>query len=158
MAIKVGINGFGRIGRNIMRAAMGDAELDFVAVNDLTNAATLAHLLKYDSILGNLKAEISSRDDRITVGKDEFQVLSIKDPAQLRQERPGRQHFTDRDRVDPDRLVRVDVERYRQVPEPLPEARDILAVPHRLVQQVRRHRRKEEDDENAVNRVHQGYR
>ena len=83
MAIKVGINGFGRIGRNIMRAAMGDSQFDFVAVNDLTNAATLAHLLKYDSILGNLKADISSKDDRISVGKDEFQVLSIKDPAQL---------------------------------------------------------------------------
>ena len=83
MAIKVGINGFGRIGRNIMRAAMGDAEIDFVAVNDLTNAQTLAHLLKYDSILGNLKADISASGDRIKVNKDEFQVLSVKDPAQL---------------------------------------------------------------------------
>jgi glyceraldehyde 3-phosphate dehydrogenase len=83
MAIKVGINGFGRIGRNIMRAALGNREIDFVAVNDLTNAATLAHLLKYDSILGNLKADISAKDDRISVDGDEFQVLSIKDPAQL---------------------------------------------------------------------------
>ncbi|HXG56347.1 MAG TPA: type I glyceraldehyde-3-phosphate dehydrogenase [Vicinamibacterales bacterium] len=83
MAIKVGINGFGRIGRNIMRAAMGDAHLDFVAVNDLTNAETLAHLLKYDSILGNLKADITATGDRISVNKEEFQVLSIKDPAQL---------------------------------------------------------------------------
>ena len=83
MAIKVGINGFGRIGRNIMRAALGNADFDFVAVNDLTNAKTLAHLLKYDSILGNLKEETSAKDDRITVGKDEFQVLSVKDPAQL---------------------------------------------------------------------------
>ena len=83
MAIKVGINGFGRIGRNIMRAAMGDSNFDFVAVNDLTSAATLAHLLKYDSILGNLKADISASSDRIKVNKDEFQVLSIKDPAQL---------------------------------------------------------------------------
>jgi glyceraldehyde 3-phosphate dehydrogenase len=83
MAIKVGINGFGRIGRNIMRAAMGDANFDFVAVNDLTNAATLAHLLKYDSILGNLNADISAAGDRIKVNKDEFQVLSVKDPAQL---------------------------------------------------------------------------
>ena len=83
MAIKVGINGFGRIGRNIMRAAMGDREIDFVAVNDLTNAETLAHLLKYDSILGNLKADISAKGDRIAVGSDEFQVLSVKDPAQL---------------------------------------------------------------------------
>jgi glyceraldehyde 3-phosphate dehydrogenase len=83
MAIKVGINGFGRIGRNIMRAAMGKSGIDIVAVNDLTNAATLAHLLKYDSILGNLKADISATGDRIKVNKDEFQVLSIKDPAQL---------------------------------------------------------------------------
>jgi glyceraldehyde 3-phosphate dehydrogenase len=83
MAIKVGINGFGRIGRNIMRAAMGDGDIDFVAVNDLTNAATLAHLLKYDSILGNLKADITASGDRISVGKESFQVLSVKDPAQL---------------------------------------------------------------------------
>src|SRR3954464_523913 len=83
MAIKVGINGFGRIGRNIMRAAMGDSGIDIVAVNDLTNAATLAHLLKYDSILGNLKGDISASGDKITVNKDQFQVLSIKDPAQL---------------------------------------------------------------------------
>ncbi len=83
MAIKVGINGFGRIGRNIMRAAMDDRSIDIVAVNDLTNAATLAHLLKYDSILGNLKADITAGADTITVNKDEFKVLSIKDPAQL---------------------------------------------------------------------------
>jgi glyceraldehyde 3-phosphate dehydrogenase len=83
MAIKVGINGFGRIGRNIMRASMADKSIDIVAVNDLTNAQTLAHLLKYDSILGNLDADITSKSDRITVNKDEFQVLSLKDPAQL---------------------------------------------------------------------------
>jgi glyceraldehyde 3-phosphate dehydrogenase len=83
MAVKVGINGFGRIGRNIMRAAMGDRSIDIVAVNDLTNAATLAHLLKYDSILGNLRADISAKDDRIKVDREEFQVLSIKDPGQL---------------------------------------------------------------------------
>src|SRR5215210_227745 len=83
MAVKVGINGFGRIGRNIMRAAMGDKNIDIVAVNDLTDAKTLAHLLKYDSILGNLKTDISATGDRITVGGDEFQVLSMKDPAQL---------------------------------------------------------------------------
>jgi glyceraldehyde 3-phosphate dehydrogenase len=83
MAIKVGINGFGRIGRNIMRAAMEQGGIDIVAVNDLTTAETLAHLLKYDSILGNLKADISAKGDRIIVNKDEFQVLSIKDPAQL---------------------------------------------------------------------------
>jgi glyceraldehyde 3-phosphate dehydrogenase len=83
MAIKVGINGFGRIGRNIMRAAMDDSSIDIVAVNDLTNAATLAHLLKYDSILGNLNADIKAGADSITVNKDEFKVLSVKDPAQL---------------------------------------------------------------------------
>ena len=83
MAIKVGINGFGRIGRNIMRAAMDDKNIDIVAVNDLTNAATLAHLLKYDSILGNLNADIKAGADSITVNKDEFKILSVKDPAQL---------------------------------------------------------------------------
>ena len=83
MAIKVGINGFGRIGRNIMRAAMDDSNIDIVAVNDLTNADTLAHLLKYDSILGNLKTNISASGDKITVNKDQFQVLSIKDPGLL---------------------------------------------------------------------------
>jgi glyceraldehyde 3-phosphate dehydrogenase len=83
MAIKVGINGFGRIGRNIMRAALGGKDIDFVAVNDLTNAATLAHLLKYDSILGNLKEDVTAAGDGISVEGDSFQVLSVKDPAQL---------------------------------------------------------------------------
>ena len=83
MAVKVGINGFGRIGRNIMRAAMGHNDIDFVAVNDLTNAATLAHLLKYDSVLGNLDADVRATSDGITVAGDEFKVLSVKDPAQL---------------------------------------------------------------------------
>jgi glyceraldehyde 3-phosphate dehydrogenase len=83
MAIKVGINGFGRIGRNIMRAALGSKDVDFVAVNDLTDAGTLAHLLKYDSILGNLKAAITASGDRISVDGEDFQVLSVKDPAQL---------------------------------------------------------------------------
>ena len=83
MAVKVGINGFGRIGRNIMRAALGAGDIDFVAVNDLTNAATLAHLLKYDSVLGNLQADVQATGDGITVDGDEFKVLSVKDPAQL---------------------------------------------------------------------------
>jgi glyceraldehyde 3-phosphate dehydrogenase len=83
MSIKVGINGFGRIGRNIMRAAMAHRDIDIVAVNDLTDAATLAHLLKYDSILGNLNADIRASGDRITVNGDEFQVLAQKDPSQL---------------------------------------------------------------------------
>jgi glyceraldehyde 3-phosphate dehydrogenase len=83
MAVRVGINGFGRIGRNIMRAAMGRSDIDFVAVNDLTNAATLAHLLKYDSVLGNIDADVRASGDGITVNDDAFKVLSIKDPAQL---------------------------------------------------------------------------
>jgi glyceraldehyde 3-phosphate dehydrogenase (phosphorylating) len=83
MAVKVGINGFGRIGRNIMRAALGDKEIDFVAVNDLTSAHTLAHLFKYDSVLGNLHAKIESKGDSIVVDGDEFKVLSMRDPAQL---------------------------------------------------------------------------
>jgi glyceraldehyde 3-phosphate dehydrogenase len=83
MAIKVGINGFGRIGRNIMRAAMRFDDIDIVAVNDLTDAATLAHLLKYDSILGNLDADISASGDGITVDGDAFKVLALKDPAAL---------------------------------------------------------------------------
>ena len=83
MAVKVGINGFGRIGRNIMRAALGNKAFDFVAVNDLTNAATLAHLLKYDSVLGNLKAKVEVQGDGIAVDGDQFKVLSFRDPAQL---------------------------------------------------------------------------
>jgi len=83
MAVKVGINGFGRIGRNIMRAALGSKDIDFVAVNDLTNAKTLAHLLKYDSILGNLDAKITATEDGIAVGDEQFKVLAVKDPAQL---------------------------------------------------------------------------
>ncbi len=83
MAIKVGINGFGRIGRNIMRAALGNREFDFVAVNDLTSAQTLAHLLKYDSVLGNLSAKVEAKDGAISVDGDEFKVLSVKDPAEL---------------------------------------------------------------------------
>src|SRR4051812_9363874 len=83
MAVRVGINGFGRIGRNIMRAALGDKNIDFVAVNDLTNAATLAHLLKYDSVLGNLHATVEAKEDTIAVDGDAFKVLSVKDPAQL---------------------------------------------------------------------------
>jgi len=83
MGIKVGINGFGRIGRNILRAALGSGDLDFVAVNDLTSAETLAHLLKYDSILGNLEAKVEATGDGISVDGDQFKVLSEKDPAKL---------------------------------------------------------------------------
>ena len=83
MAVKVGINGFGRIGRNIYRTAIGDPDIDFVAVNDLTDTKTLAHLLKYDSILGNLDLDITSTETGIRVGKDEFRVFSEKDPAAI---------------------------------------------------------------------------
>jgi glyceraldehyde 3-phosphate dehydrogenase len=83
MAVKVGINGFGRIGRNIMRAALGQKDVDFVAVNDLTNTATLAHLLKYDSILGNLDASVKASGDSIEVDGERFKVLSVKDPGEL---------------------------------------------------------------------------
>ena len=83
MPVRVGINGFGRIGSNIMRAALGDKNIDFVAVNDLTNAHTLAHLLKYDSVLGNLHARVEAKEDTISVEGDEFKVLSMRDPGQL---------------------------------------------------------------------------
>jgi glyceraldehyde 3-phosphate dehydrogenase len=83
MKVRVGINGFGRIGRNIMRAALSDKNIDFVAVNDLTSAATLAHLLKYDSVLGNLQAKVEVSGDGIAVDGDSFKVLSMRDPAQL---------------------------------------------------------------------------
>jgi glyceraldehyde 3-phosphate dehydrogenase len=83
MAIKVGINGFGRIGRNIMRAALGNANIDFVAVNDITDAPTLAHLLKYDSVLGNLDASVEARQGAISVNGDEFKVLAVRNPAEL---------------------------------------------------------------------------
>ncbi|HTX77039.1 MAG TPA: type I glyceraldehyde-3-phosphate dehydrogenase [Terracidiphilus sp.] len=83
MAVKVGINGFGRIGRNVFRAALGNKDIDFVAVNDLTSPATLAHLLKYDSILGNLPNEISSTEDSIVVDGKKIRVFAEKDPAKL---------------------------------------------------------------------------
>ena len=83
MAIKVGINGFGRIGRNIMRAALAHHDVDIVAVNDITDAKTLAHLLKYDSVLGNLTVPVSATADTIKVGSDQFKVLATKDPAAL---------------------------------------------------------------------------
>jgi glyceraldehyde 3-phosphate dehydrogenase len=83
MGIRVGINGFGRIGRNIIRAAMAKGDIDFVAVNDITDTATLAHLLKYDSVLGNLDARISATENRITVNGDEFRVFAERDPAKI---------------------------------------------------------------------------
>ncbi len=102
MAVKVGINGFGRIGRNVLRAALGNPEIDFVAVNDLTSPATLAHLLKYDSILGNLKNDITAGDDFISVDGKKIKVWAERDPAKLDWAEVGAQivvestgHFTD---------------------------------------------------------------
>ena len=83
MAIKVGINGFGRIGRNIYRAAMGDKDIEIVAVNDITDPLTLAHLLKYDSVLGNLKANVSHTEDSIKVDGHTIRVFKEKDPAKI---------------------------------------------------------------------------
>ena len=83
VAIRVGINGFGRIGRNLYRASFRDATLEFVAVNDITDAKTLAHLLKYDSILGRLAAQVEAKDDAILVNGKAIKVLSIKDPSGL---------------------------------------------------------------------------
>jgi glyceraldehyde 3-phosphate dehydrogenase len=102
MAVKVGINGFGRIGRNVLRASLGNPEIEFVAVNDLTSPATLAHLLKYDSILGNLKNEIVAGEDFISIDGKKLKVFAQKDPALLPWDSVGAQivvestgHFTD---------------------------------------------------------------
>ena len=83
MAIRVGINGFGRIGRNILRAALDDGDFEFAAVNDITSTDTLAHLLKYDSVLGNLPQDVSVDGDTIRVGERSLRVLSERDPGAL---------------------------------------------------------------------------
>jgi glyceraldehyde 3-phosphate dehydrogenase len=83
MAIRVGINGFGRIGRNVLRAALHDRDIEFAAVNDITDAQVLAHLLKYDSILGNLPEDVKAEGDTIHVAGRKIKVLAVKDPAQL---------------------------------------------------------------------------
>jgi glyceraldehyde 3-phosphate dehydrogenase len=102
MAVKVGINGFGRIGRNVFRAALGNPAIEFVAVNDLTSPATLAHLLKYDSILGNLSHTITAGDDFIAVDGKKLKVFAERDPAKLDWSSTGAEvviestgHFTD---------------------------------------------------------------
>src|SRR6185437_13403742 len=102
MAVKVGINGFGRIGRNVFRAAQGNKNIEFVAVNDLTSPATLAHLLKYDSILGNLPNDIRATEDSIIVDGKKIRVFAERDPAKLPWADFGAQvviestgHFTD---------------------------------------------------------------
>ncbi|MHB1856595.1 MAG: type I glyceraldehyde-3-phosphate dehydrogenase [Acidobacteriaceae bacterium] len=102
MAVKVGINGFGRIGRNVLRASLGNPEIDFVAVNDLTNPKTLAHLLKHDSVLGNLHNDVQHGDDFVSVDGKKIKVFAERDPAKLPWDSVGAQiviestgHFTD---------------------------------------------------------------
>jgi glyceraldehyde 3-phosphate dehydrogenase len=102
MAIKVGINGFGRIGRNVLRASLNDSNIEFVAVNDLTDPKTLAHLLKYDSILGNLPNKITAGADSISIDNKTIKVFKERDPGKLPWESVGAQvviestgHFTD---------------------------------------------------------------
>jgi glyceraldehyde 3-phosphate dehydrogenase len=91
MAVKVGINGFGRIGRNVVRAALGRTDVEFVAVNDLTDTKTLAHLLKYDSVLGTLPVAVSAEGDSIVVDGKKIKVFATKDPAALDWESVGAQ-------------------------------------------------------------------
>jgi glyceraldehyde 3-phosphate dehydrogenase len=108
MAIRVGINGFGRIGRNVVRAAraMGAKEIDFVAVNDITDTATLAHLLKYDSVHGRFPGDVSAEKDTIIVAGSAMRVLAEKDPSKLPWKELGVDvvlestgRFTDRDQA-----------------------------------------------------------
>lgn len=83
MSIKVGINGFGRIGRNVVRAGLNNPEIEFVAANDLTDVKTLSHLLKYDSVLGPLDEKVTADADSITVGRHDIKVFATKDPAEI---------------------------------------------------------------------------
>lgn len=83
MAIRIGINGFGRIGRTVLRASLGDPDIDIVAINDLTDAKTLAYLLKYDSVHGTLKDRVEAQDDHILINGKAIKVLAVKDPKDL---------------------------------------------------------------------------
>jgi glyceraldehyde 3-phosphate dehydrogenase len=83
MPVKVGINGFGRIGRNVVRAGLNNPDIEFVAANDLTDTKTLAHLLKYDSILGQLEGEIRAEEDSVVIGGKKIKIFAIKDPAEI---------------------------------------------------------------------------
>jgi len=83
MATRIGINGFGRIGRCVLRAGWKNPNLEFVGINDLTDAATLAHLLKYDSVHGTFNAKVKAADDAIVVGNKKIRVMSVRDPADL---------------------------------------------------------------------------
>src|SRR6478735_938446 len=83
MAIRIGINGFGRIGRNVLRASLHDKDLEFVAINDLTDAKTLAHLLKYDSVHGTLGVPVEAKEDHILIDGKPMKILAKKDPKEL---------------------------------------------------------------------------
>ncbi len=116
MAIKVGINGFGRIGRAVVRTWLGDSDIDLVAVNDLTDTKTLAHLLKYDSVMGNLAHDISAADGKISIEGDSFRVFSERDPSQIDWASVGAEiiiestgHFTNAD--DAKKHMRGDVKK-----------------------------------------------
>src|ERR1700675_2473614 len=102
MPVKVAINGFGRIGRNVVRAGLHRQDIEFVAVNDLTDTKTLAHLLKYDSVLGRLHEDVQLETDAITVGGKRLKVFAQRDPGELDWASVGAQivvestgHFTD---------------------------------------------------------------
>src|SRR5690625_5221012 len=104
MTVKIGINGFGRIGRNIFRQALQNDQIEIVVINDLTNADMLAHLLKYDSVHGKLTEEVVLKDNNIIVDGKELHVLSERDPANINWSKYGVDiviestgHFTDRE-------------------------------------------------------------
>lgn len=91
MAVKVAINGFGRIGRNVFRAQMDKPDIEIVAINDITDNKTLAHLLKHDSVLGNLDADVSASENGLSVNGDFFRIFSERDPAQIPWDAAGAQ-------------------------------------------------------------------
>src|SRR5436189_4368810 len=102
LPVKVAINGFGRIGRNVVRAGLHRQDIEFVAVNDLTDTKTLAHLVKYESVLGRLSEEVKAEADAIAIGGKRLKVFAVKDPAELDWTSVGAQivvestgHFTD---------------------------------------------------------------
>jgi glyceraldehyde 3-phosphate dehydrogenase len=145
MAIKVGINGFGRIGRNVLRASLSDSNIEFVAVNDLTDPKTLAHLLKYDSILGNLPHMITAGSDSIAVDNKTIKVFAEKDPAKLPWESVGAQvviestgRFTDA--VDAKKHVRGPVKKVIiSAPAKNEDVTIVLGVNQEVYDPVRHH-------------------
>ncbi len=145
MAVKVGINGFGRIGRNVLRASLNDSNLEFVAVNDLTDPKTLAHLLKYDSILGNLKQNISAGADSISIDGRTIKVFAEKDPAKLPWDSVGAQvvlestgRFTDA--ADAKKHMRGSVKKVIiSAPAKNEDVTIVLGVNHRVYDPAKHH-------------------